>query len=358
MATPPDAALNRLGQIKGDAATWGPGAAGLDADRALFLKLGAAEVLTAFEEACLFKGKTRERNIKGGKSVAFPITGKMAARYHKPGTPILGEGNDPSDLNERVLNLDALMIADAAIAQIDELMAYYDVRSIYTTELGRALAYEYDKRVARMIYAAASNTTEPLNKDGTAKPKGPANNTGRVGKTITLGTDYTAAGATRQAKGDALVNAIFDARIALEKKDVGIDGVVAVFTPEDYYAITMSSRAINTDFNGGGGSNGTIADGRTMRVAGIPVYASNHLQQPAYTLVAGDYNADYAQDLSKCHGLIFNKDAVGVLTLLSPSLQLTSGDWNIQYQATLMVARQAIGMGVLRAESAVALVTA
>jgi hypothetical protein len=79
MATPPDAALNRLGQIKGAAATWGPGAAGLDADRALFLKLGAAEVLTAFEEACLFKGKTRERNIKGGKSVAFPITGKMAA---------------------------------------------------------------------------------------------------------------------------------------------------------------------------------------------------------------------------------------------------------------------------------------
>ena len=270
----------------------------------------------------------------------------------------MGEGNDPSDLNERVLNLDALMIADAAIAQIDELMAYYDVRSIYTTELGRALAYEYDKRVARMIYAAASNTTEPLNKDGSAKPKGPANNTGRVGKKITLGTDYTAAGATRQAKGDALVNAIFDARIELEKKDVGIDGVVAVFTPEDYYAITMSSRAINTDFNGGGGSNGTIADGRTMRVAGIPIYASNHLQQPAYALVAGDYNADYAQDLSKCHGLVFNKDAVGVLTLLSPSLQLTSGDWNIQYQATLMVARQAIGMGVLRAESAVALVTA
>ena len=84
------------------------------------------------------------------------------------------------------------MIADAAIPQIDELMAYYDVRSIYTTELGRALAYEYDKRVARMIYAAAANTTEPLAKDGTAKPKGPANNTGRIGKTITLGMGQSA----------------------------------------------------------------------------------------------------------------------------------------------------------------------
>ena len=122
MATPPDAALQRLGQIKGTGD-----------DRALFLKLGAAEVLDAFERTTVFKGKTRERNIKGGKSVAFPITGKMAARYHSPGVPILGEGNNPSDLNERLIELDGLMIADAAVAEIDELMAYYDVRQIYTT---------------------------------------------------------------------------------------------------------------------------------------------------------------------------------------------------------------------------------
>jgi hypothetical protein len=328
----------------------------LDADRALFLKLGSAEVLDAFMTTCVFKGKTRERNIRGGKSVAFPITGKMAARYHKPGTPILGEGNDPSDLNERVINLDALMIADAAIADVDQLMAYYDVRSIYTTELGRALSYEYDKRVSRMIFAAAGYNTEPLNKDGSAKPKGPADNTGRVGKKITLGAGYGTA-TTKQAKGDILVDAIFDARVALEKKDVSIDGMYCVCTPEAYYNITASSRAINTDFNGESGGNGTIAQGTTARVAGIPLYSSNHVQQPAYALQAGDYSPDYAQDLSKCEMLIFNRDAVGVLTLLSPSLQVTSGDWNIQHQASLLVARQAIGMGVLRAESAVAVVT-
>jgi hypothetical protein len=308
--------------------------------------------------ACLFKGKVRERNIRGGKSIAFPLTGKMAARYHKPGTPILGEGNDPSDLNERVITLDALMIADAAIYQLDELMTYFDVRQIYTTELGRALAYEYDKRVARIIYAAANTAVEPLAKDGSAKPKGPANNTGRVGKVIQLGTGYTGAGATRQAKGDALVDAIFDARIAFEKKDVSIDGMSAIFTPEDYYAITQSSRAINVDFNGNSGSNGTIASGTTARVAGIPIYSSNHVQQAAYVNVAGDVNPDYAQDLSKCHGLIFNREAAGVLTLLSPSLQLTGPEFRVQYQSDLMVARQAIGMGILRAESACAITVA
>jgi len=341
-----DAVLNRLGQIRGAAGTWAAGTSHFDTDRALFLKLGAAEVLDAYLRATVFKGTVRERNIRGGKSVAFPISGKMSARYHQPGTPILGEGNSPSDLNERIINLDALMIADAAIPQLDELMAYYDVRTIYTTELGRALAYEYDKRVARMIFASASNVTEPL-----ALSK----NSGRIGSKITLGTDYTSA-TTRTAKGDALVNAIFDARIAMEAKDVPVDSVTAVFTPEDYYAITMSSRAINTDFNGNSGSNGTIAEGKAMRVAGIPIKSSNHVTQSAYTNVAGDYNPSYAQDLSKCKGLIYSKEAVGVLTLLSPSLQVTSGDFNIQYQASLLVARQALGMGTLRSEAAVAVV--
>lgn len=339
-----DADLKRLGQIKGTGGAWAAGASQQDGYRALMLKLGAAEVLSAFEEYCVFKGKTKERNIRGGKSMAFPITGKQQAAYHQPGTELTGGTNDPSDLNERVLTLDSLMVADAAIAEVDELMTYWPARQEITRELGRALAYEYDKRVARIIYAAATNTTEPLAK---------SINTGRIGSTVTLGTDYTGAAATRQEKGDALVNAIFDARIAMEQKDVPTDNLYAVFGPEDYYAITMSSRAINADFAGGYGANGTIADGKTLRVAGIPIYASNHINQSAYTLVAGDCNAEYAQDLSSCKGLVFHRDCCGVLTLLSPALQVTSGDWNVSHQSTLMVARQNIGMGVLRAECAV-----
>lgn len=331
--------LSRIGQIKGAAATWGAGATGLDTDRAMMLKLGSAEILDAFMTATVFKGKTRERNIRGGKSVAFPITGKMSAAYHQPGTELTGTINDPSDINERVISLDALMVADAAIYSVDELMSYFDVRQIYTKELGRALAVEYDKRVARLIFAAASNATEPLNK---------TLNAGRTGQGITLGTDYTGSSATRQAKGDALVNAIFDARVGFEEKDVSIDDMYAVFTPEDYYLITQSSRAINADFGG----SGTIADGRTLQVAGIPIFSSNHVTQANYTLVAGDHNADYAQNLSKCKGLIFNKEAVGVVSLLSPSLQMTGEEWRVVHQADLLVARQALGMGVLRAESA------
>ena len=336
--------LQRLGQIKGDAATWGPGLTGVDKDRAMFLRLGSSEVLDAFMTNCVFKGKTRERNIRGGRSVDFPITGKMEASYHQPGTAINGAGNDPSDLNKRTIELDALMIADAAIYQVDELMNFYDVRQIYTKELGRALAYEYDKRVARLVFAAANNSTEPLAKDPP--------NAGRVGQAITFADDAATFDAkTRQARGDMLVDAIFDARVGFEQKDVPIDSMYAVFSPDDYYSITQSSRAINVDF-GGGGSNGSIAQGETARIAGIPLFSSNHVVQADYTNVAGDVNPDYEQNLSKCRGLIFHRDAVGVVSLLSPSLQLTGAEYRVQFQSDLMVARQSLGMGVLRAECA------
>jgi len=51
--------------------------------------------------------------------------------------------------------------------------------------------------------------------------------------------------------------------------------------------------------------------------------------------------------------MIFSRDCAGVLTLKQPSLQMTSGDFNIEYQGTLLLARMSIGMGTLRQESAV-----
>ena len=152
-----------------------------------------------------------------------------------------------------------------------------------------------------------------------------------------------------------LVDAIFDARVGFEKKDVSIDNMYGVFAPDDFYCITQSSRAINVDFNGGG-SNGTIANGTTTKIAGIPLYSSNHVVQPAYTNVAGDVNPDYEQDLSNVRGFVFHKDAVGVVSLLSPSLQLTGNEFRVQYQSDLMVARQSLGMGQLRAECALSLI--
>jgi hypothetical protein len=323
--------LERLGQIKGAGAV-----------DALFLKLGIAELLSAFDRTCVFKGKIKERNIKGGKSAAFPVSGKATGRYHVPGTPILGEGNSPGDRNEEIINLDGLMIADQVIYDLDEMMNYYDVRQDTTYQLGQALAREWDQRAARVLYAAAKRTTEPLAKAG---------NAGRIGSAQTLSAGYAAA--TANAKGDELAARIGAIKVAMKKKDVPTEDLVCVVPPDEYDFLLDSTRAINTDFNGEG-SNGSFASGRVLRVKGIPIIESNHVTQAAYTNTAYDKNTAYQQDLSKCRGLIFHRDAIGVLTLRSPSLQVTpqGGDFNIMYQASLMVARMAIGMGVLRAECA------
>jgi hypothetical protein len=324
--------FDRIGQIKGTGAV-----------DALFLKLGIAELLAAFDRSCVFKGKVRERNIKGGKSAAFPVSGKAEARYHVPGTPILGEGNSPGDRNEEIINLDGLLIADQVIYDLDEMMNYYDVRQDITHQLGQALAVEWDKRVARVLYAAAKRATEPLAK---------ASNAGRTGQSQTLSAGY--ASATSNAKGDELIAKISALKVAMKKKDVPTDDLICVVPPDEYDYLLDSTRAINADFNGASGENGTFAQGRVLRVKGIPVIESNHVTQAAYTNTAYDKNTAYQQDLSKCRGILFHRNAMGVLTLRSPSLQVTpkGGDFAIMYQASLMVSRMAVGMGVLRAECA------
>jgi hypothetical protein len=327
-----NASLDRLGQIQGAGDT-----------SALFLKLGMTELLDAFDRACVFKGKVKERNIKGGKSAAFQVSGKADAAYHVPGQPILGATNSPGDRNERIINLDGLLIADQVIYDLDELMNYVDVRQDVTHQLGQALAREWDRRAARVLYAAAKTTTEPLAKAG---------NAGRIGQSQTLSAGYAAASAN--AKGDELVSKISALKVAMQKKDVPTEDLLCVVGPDEYDYLLDSTRAINADFNGASGENGSFAQGRVLRVKGIPVIMSNHVTQAAYTNGTYDKNTAYQQDLSKNKAIVFHRDAIGVLTLRSPGLQITpqGGDFNIMYQATLMVARMAIGMSVLRAECA------
>lgn len=324
--------LDRLGQIKGTGAV-----------DALFLKLGMTELLDAYDRACVFKGRVKERNIRGGKSAAFQVTGRAEAAYHIPGNPILGETNSPGDRNERIINLDGLLIADQVIYDLDDMMNYVDVRQDITHQLGQALAREWDKRCARVLYAAAKTTTEPLAK---------ANNAGRTGQSQTLSAGY--ATASSNAKGDELIAKISALKVAMQKKDVPTQDMIVVVGPDEYDTLLDSTRAINTDFNGASGVNGTFSEGRVMRVKGLPIIMSNHVTQPAYTNTTYDKNTAYQQDLSKCKAIMFHRDAIGVLTLRNPGLQITAqgGDFNIMYQATLMVARMAIGMGILCPECA------
>lgn len=208
----PDVTLSRPGVINNDAGTW-------TKDNALFLKVFSGEVLTAFARNCVFDGLVQTRSIQNGKSAQFPVTGRFTSRYHTPGKMIEGQGNMAQ--NEVVIKIDDLLIADAAIYDLDEAKSHFDIRSIYSTELGRAMARSYDKRLARVLTLAARTSTSDLtaNLPAGLSPDDPY----RVGTRIDINKPTPTP--------DDLVAAVFAAAQALDQKDIPADGRVLVCSP-------------------------------------------------------------------------------------------------------------------------------
>lgn len=289
--------------------------------RTLFIKLSIAELLGTFDRMCVFKGKVHERNITGGKSATLSVSSRAVASYHDPVKTIVSIIKS-GGRNERLINLDAPLIAvQQTTYSVNEMMDYYDARQAITHELGRALALEFDARAARVLYAAANRTAQ----------------------TKMLSADYSSA--TKTAKGEELINLVSDLKVLMQKKSTLPNGLILVVGPEEYDVLLDSTRVTHPD---------SFTSGLGMQIKGINVFMSNCVTQPPYTKASGDNNDDYEQDLSKCVAILFHSNAIGVLSLNNPTLQVTTkeNDYNIQNQSTLMVARIEIGMAVLRPEYA------
>ena len=290
----------------------------------LFLKVFAGEVLTAFDETNVMKDLHVSRTIASGKSASFPVTGKANAAYHTAGTPLLG--TQAIKHNEIVINIDDVLVADTFIANIDEAKNHYDVRAEYSRLLGMALAKEFDTRTMRVGLLAA---------------RGAATITGQNGGSALVSANSGTDGAT-------LAAAIFNAAQILDEKDVPENDRVAIVKPEQYYNLVQTTSVINRDWGGAG----VYADGTVLRVAGIQIVKSNNLPTANVAAVSGENNT-YSGDFSTTTALVMQKSAIGTVKLMDLAVERTSGDFEVMYQGTLMVAKYAMGHGVLRPECAV-----
>lgn len=345
--------------------------------RDLFLKLYAGEVLTSFEAKNIMMPLVRTRTITKGKSASFPMLGRTTAEYHTPGNEITGGKIRAS---ERIVTIDDLLISSQFIANIDEAINHYDVRSTYSKEAGIALATEADKNILRTAIkgALATNATRAaaLVQDYKAFTEEDFTDN------ITIGT--TAGDATDPAK---IAKAIFDARKEMDKKNVPYDsGAVVVLPPDQYYAlldVTDGNKLVymNRDFGG----NGSIASGVVPSIAGMPVVMSNHLvpsdlietgatnkgqskgnrplantagsgRTTAYDITNTTTDGVNLVDIAaKVRGLIMTKDAVATVKLMDLGVE---SEYQINRQGTLMVAKYAMGHNVLRPACSVALLSA
>lgn len=208
---------------------------------------------------------------------------------------------------------------------------HYDVRSIYTKECGAALAREMDKNVLQTAVLAARDS---------------ATVSGAPGGSVING------GATVATDGDELVSAAFTAAQTLDEKDVPSEGRFMVVRPAQYYLLIQSDKLISRDFSTG---NGDFAGARVLKAADFEVVKSNNLPStnitdPGGTVGARPSTGKYAGDFTNTTALVMNPMAVGTVKLMDLAVE---GEYQINRQGTLIVAKYAVGHGILRPECAV-----
>ena len=301
---------------------------------ALFLKVFSGEVLTAFERSSVTQGAEMVRSISNGKSASFPVMGRIAAAYHTPGTEIVG-----SDVNhnEKVITINDLLVSSAFLSNIEEAKNNWDVRSNYSAEIGRALAFQKDKHVLQTIGQATAAA---------------ANITGGDAGTVLTNTGI--ASATAATAANAMIDSLFDAASNLDSHYVPKEGRKAFIRLEEYYKLANATNAVNIDFSGG--ANGGVAEGKVMRVAGIELIPTAHFVSSNVnsgvdqgSATQGGSNPQ-AVDLSNYVCLVSHPSAAGTVQLMNLATEM---EYDIRRQGTLMVAKYAMGHGVLRPEAAV-----
>jgi len=318
-------------------------------ERALFLKLFSGEVYESFRNNLISKGLVMNRTLRGQKETQFIHTGAMSSGYHTPGTPILGTAGEPP-VAETTITMDQLLVSSAFIYDLEEVLSHYDLRGPISRQIGYQLAQHYDRRVFRTLDLASGESAAV-----TGEPGGFQVNIG-------VGNEYNA---------QAIVDGFFEAAAVLDERSAPQEGRCAVLSPRQYYSLISSvdTNILNRDI--GTTTQGSLNSGDGLyEIAGIKIYKSNNIPfLGKYGTATGDAieardatneKNDYGDqptdgDFTNSCGLIFHRDAAATVEAIGPSVQTTSGDFNVQYQGSMIVGRLAMGVGSVRVSVAGAL---
>jgi len=340
--------------------------------RALYLKLFSGEMFKGFQNNTIARDLIMKRTLKNGKSLQFIFTGRTKSEFHTPGNSILGDSNGAPPVAEKTITIDDLLISSAFVYELDEVLSHYDLRSEISRKIGYALAEKYDRLAFRAV-ARGARQASPITASGYVEPGGTQI---RVGSTTNDSDAYVAAN---------LVSAFYDAAAALDEKGVSSDGRVAVLNPRQYYELIQavgSNGLVNRDAQGTALQSGN----GIIEIAGIKIYKSMNIPflgkygtayggttgvtapgntgsfvgealedaSDAQTGINNDYGTA-TQFGSKSCGLIFQKEAAGMVEAIGPQVQVTSGDVSVVYQGDVMLGRLACGADYLNPAASVEL---
>ena len=241
------------------------------------------------------------------------------------------------------------------------------MRGEISKKIGYALAEKYDRLIFRAISRGA-RVAHPISATGKVEPGG---------TTLQVGSGTgAAADALDSAK---LVSAFFEAAAVLDEKGLSTDGRCAVLSPRQYYSLieNVSTNAlINRDEQGTGLQTG----GGVISIAGIKIFKSMNVPfqgkygtastidnagsfvgasvengEPSVSGINNDYGP--ANGFATSCGLIFQKEAAGVVETIGPQVQVTSGDVSVIYQGDVILGRLAMGADYLNPAACIELHT-
>ena len=339
-------------------------------NRDLYLKLFSGEMFTGFQRETIARDLVMKRTLTNGKSLQFIYTGRTSAEYHTPGNSILGNSDKTPPVAEKTITVDDLLISSAFVYELDETLSHYELRGEISKKIGYALAQKYDRLIFRAI-AKGARQASPVSLTNFVEPGGTQ---------IRVGAGSNADDALNHTH---LINAFYDAAAALDEKGVSDEGRVAVLNPRQYYALIQnieSNGLINRNERGDAlqSANGII------EIAGITIYKSMNTPffskygtkyapasgasaatdldtvdpgntgsfvsesiETATTVTGNNYGArqNYgaASNFANTCGLIFQREAAGVVETIGPQVQVTSGDVSVVYQGDVILGRLAMG---------------
>jgi len=352
---------------------------GASDQRALLLKLFSGEMFKGFQNNAIARDLVMKRTLKNGRSLQFIYTGRTSAEFHVPGQSILGNSDGAPPVAEKTITCDDLLISSAFVYELDETLTHYELRGEISKKIGYALAEKYDRLIFRAITRGA-RAKSPIQKSNFEEPGGTQI---RVGTNADANDAYSAT---------ALVNAFYDAAAAMDEKGISSEGRVGVLNPRQYYELIQQvgeNGLVNRDSQGTSRQKGN----GIVEIAGIKIFKSMNIpflskygtkytpssgnDDTVDTNVAdpgntGDFIApdiedgrnsvtgihnDYGQasNFANSCGLIFQKEAAGVVEAIGPQVQVTSGDVSVIYQGDVILGRLAMGADYLNPAAAVEL---
>ena len=306
-------------------------------NRSLYLDIFGGEVLTAFDNATVTLDKHTVKSLNGGaKSYRFPKTWKATSEYHTPGQEMLGNDFTTSELT---INVDDILVSHYAIADLDRILSHFDMRSIISGEMGRALAKVFDQNVFRqMILAARQAAVSPFPGGSSIVVTGLAPN----GSGVYNGKEW--------------IEAIRNANIVLFNKDVPEDmpRYLAV-TTEVFDAIKYAQDAsnqylvLNRDFAGQPNTGGVAGRADTMVIDGVTIVKSRNIpttNETSTATVYSKYRANYANTV----GVMWCPQSVATVKLLDISMET---ERDVRRLEDFMVSKMFVGHGTMRPEMAI-----